>query len=95
MAGYWVVRGSDIKDVEALKKYGEMWGPIAKKYGAEILAGKGTIDTREGPDFPRQLVIRFDSYEQAVACYEDPDYQAAMVLANQAYDRELVILEGS
>ena len=95
MSGYWVVRGSDVKDPEALKAYGAMWGPIAEKYGAEILAGKGTIDTREGPNFPRQLVIRFASYEDAVACYEDPDYQKAMQLAHQAYDRELVILAGS
>ncbi|MFT5220685.1 MAG: hypothetical protein ACI9LO_001324 [Planctomycetota bacterium] len=94
MAGYWVVRGGDIKDQDALKEYGALWPDIAKRFGAEIIAGKGIIDTREGAEFPRQLVIRFESYEQAVACYEDADYQQAMKLANQAYDRELVILQG-
>lgn len=94
MAGYWVVRGSAIKDEVALQEYGKMWGPIAERYGAEIIAGKGVIDTREGAEFPRQLVIRFASYAQAVACYEDADYQAAMEYALKAYDRELVILDG-
>ena len=95
MAGYWVVRGSAIQDEAALQEYGKLWGPIGERYGAELIAGKGIIDTREGVELPRHLLVRFSSYEQAVACYEDPDYQAAMVLAHKAYDRELVILEGS
>jgi uncharacterized protein (DUF1330 family) len=94
MAGYWVVRGGAIKDQDALQAYGKLWPTIAERFGAEIIAGKAGIETREGPEFPRQLVIRFSSYEQAIACYEDPDYQEAMKLAHQAYDRELSILEG-
>ena len=94
MAGYWVVRGSAIKDEAAFEEYAKMWPPIGQRYGAELLAGKGAIDTREGPEFKRHLIIRFASYEQALACYEDPDYQAAMEFALKAYDRELVILDG-
>lgn len=94
MAGYWVVRGGEIKDQQALAQYGKLWGDIATRFGAEVIAGKGTIDTREGPEFARQLIIRFESYEVAVACYEDAAYIEAMKLANQAYDRELVILQG-
>lgn len=94
MSGYWVVRGGAIKDELALKKYGELWAPIAQQYGAEIIAGKGSIDTREGANYPRQLVIRFPSFQDAVDCYEDADYQKAMAVANRAYDRELAILEG-
>ncbi len=94
MSGYWVVRGSAIKDQEALKQYGELWPGIAQRYGAEIIAGKGQIDSREGPDYPRQLVIKFASYADAIKCYEDPDYQVAMKFALQAYDRELSIIEG-
>ena len=52
------------------------------------------METREGPHFPRQLIIRFDSYQQAVDCYDDPAYRAAMEFAHKAYDRELSILEG-
>lgn len=94
MAGYWVIRGSDIRDQAALQEYGRLWADIAKRFGAEIVAGKGIIDTREGPSYPRQLIIRFASYQQAVDCYEDPAYRQAMQLAHRAYDRELSILEG-
>lgn len=94
MAGYWVVRGGEIRDQEALQEYGKLWPDIAARFGAEIIAGKGAIDSREGARYPRQLIVRFDSYQQAVDCYEDPGYQKAMVFAHKAYDRELSILEG-
>ncbi|MBX2836768.1 MAG: DUF1330 domain-containing protein [Gammaproteobacteria bacterium] len=94
MSGFWVVRGGAIKDETALTEYAGLWAPIAERYGAEVIAGRGTVDTREGPHFPRQLVIQFPSYQDAVACYEDAQYKIAMEVANRAYDRELVILEG-
>ena len=95
MAGYWVVRGSEVKDQEAMAKYGELWPAIAKRFGAEIIAGKNAVDTREGPEFPRQLIIKFASYEDAVNCYEDPEYKIAMDFAMAGYySRELSILEG-
>jgi len=94
MAGYWIVRGSEVRDPDALQAYGELWAGIAARYGAQVIAGKGAVDTREGPQYPRQLIVRFDSYQQAVDCYQDPEYQQAMAHAQQAYDRELSILEG-
>lgn len=94
MSAYWIVRGSVVKDEDALSEYGRLWGPIGERYGAEVIAGKGQIETREGEHYPRQLVVRFPSFQDAVACYEDPEYQAAMVVANKAYDRELSIVEG-
>ena len=92
MAGYWIVRGSDIRDDAALRRYGEMWAEIAPRFGAEVVI-RGEADTREGPHYPRHLVVRFDSYQRAVECYEDPVYRQAMELARLAYDRELVIID--
>lgn len=94
MAGYWVVRGSAIRDQAAADEYVKHWGPIGQRYGAEVIAGKGAIDTREGENYPRQLVIRFPSFEDAVKCYEDPEYVKAMAFSSKAFDRELSILEG-
>ena len=94
MAGYWMVRGGDIKDEQALQQYAEQWPPIAARFGAEIIAGKGAFETREGGHYPRHLIVRFESYEQALACYDDPEYQRIKVLVDQAYERELSILEG-
>ena len=94
MAGYWVVRGSAVRDEAAAKEYVSHWIPIGQRYGAEIIAGKGRIDDREGGPFPRQLIVRFPSFEDAVACYEDPEYVKAMEFASKAFDRDLSILEG-
>ena len=94
MSGYWIVRGSSIKDEDALREYGKLWGPISERYGAEVIAGKGEIETREGNHYPRQLIVKFPSFQDAVDCYEDPEYQAAIAVANKAYQRELSIVEG-
>ena len=96
MPGYWLIRSTDIGDQAAFDEYAKLWAPIAEKYGARFIAGRGVRhETREGEDCPRNTVIEFSSYEQAVACYDDPDYQMALALANKAYAcRELVIVEG-
>ncbi len=95
MAGYWVVRTSDIADEEAYQEYSRHWAPIAEKYGASFLVGpQGRHEAREGPDFPRVLVVEFPSYEQAVACYDDPDYQESLPFSRICFtERDLVIVE--
>jgi uncharacterized protein (DUF1330 family) len=94
MAGYWIVRGGQIRDADALQGYGKLWPAIAAQFGAELIAGKGRVETVEGPQYARQLIVRFDSYEQALACYQSAEYAEAKKLALQASDRELVIVEG-
>jgi uncharacterized protein (DUF1330 family) len=94
MAGYWIVRGAEVRDTQAMQEYGKLWPDIAARFGAELIAGKGRFETREGPQFARQLIVRFESYEQALACYDSAEYAPAKKLAQQASDRELVIVEG-
>ena len=97
MAGYWMIRSSDIVDQGAYDEYAKLWGPLAKQYGASIIAGRGTRnETREGAAHARALIIEFESFEQAVACYDCAEYQAAMVFASKAMTyRDLVIVESS
>ena len=94
MAGYWIVRGAEIRDADALHEYGKLWPSIAAQFGAEVIAGKGQLETREGQHYSRQLIVRFGSYEQALACYDSAEYAPAKKLAQQAYERELAIVEG-
>ena len=94
MAAYWIVRGGETTDADALQEYGKLWPAIAAQFGAELIAGKGRCETLEGRQYARQLIVRFDSYEQALACYQSAEYAAAKKFALQASDRELVIVEG-
>ena len=95
MAGYWIVRSSAIENQAAFDEYARRWGPVAQKYGARYLAGReGGHETREGDDLPRVLLVEFPSYDEARACYDDPDYQAALPYARDAYaHRDLIIVE--
>ena len=95
MAGYWLVRASLSKDDEAAKTYSELWKPLGEKYQAKILASRNQPHTVEGTHYPRVLVIEFPTYQMALDCYNDPDYQAALEYVNKAYDRELLIVEGN
>ncbi len=94
MAGYWIVRSSRIENQAAFDEYAGRWAPIAKRYGARALAGQGAHETREGEDLTRVLLLEFPSYEQARAAYDDPEYQAALPYARDAYaQRELIIVD--
>ncbi len=87
MAGYWIVRGSDVKDQEAFDEYARRWSPIAERYGATFVAGRNRHQTREGEECARILLIEFPSFEQAIACYDDPEYQE--LLDNWGQDWQL------
>ena len=95
MGGYWIIRGT-IKDSDAYAQYAQGWAPIGERFKAQFLAASGAHETREGPDFPRVAIVAFPSYEQALACYDDPAYQALLPLRERVYENlEVVIVEGT
>ena len=94
MAGYWIVRAKDVRDAEAQAAYGKAWAPIAERYGARIVAGPAPVWAVEGDAVTRAFIVEFDSYDKAVACYEDPAYQAALEHGKKASVRDLIILGG-
>jgi uncharacterized protein (DUF1330 family) len=93
MAAYWIIRAGEVKDQDALKVYQKLWAPVAVHHKAKVIT-RSNFETPEGPDFPRVLIIEFPTYQQAISCYQDPDYQQAIKFANQAFDREMTIIDG-
>ena len=95
MSAYWVARGK-ITDPVAYKKYTDQVPRILKRYGGTVLARGGRYQIMEGPeDFHRFVVIEFPTLEQAVACFESPEYQdAAAFRRNGGGVVENVIVEG-
>ncbi len=69
---------------------------ILQRYGGTVLARGGRYQIMEGPeDFHRFVVIEFPTLEQAVACFESPEYQdAARFRRNGGGTAENVIVEG-
>ena len=92
--GYWIVNNI-VHDVESYKKYQAANAAPFAKYGAKFIVRGGTQETREGTSFPRCVVLEFDSYTDAVACYEDPEYQAAKAFRDPVAEGTLIIVEGA
>jgi len=48
----------------------------------------------EGASRSRNVVIEFDSYETALACYRSPEYQANIKVRQPHSIAELIVVEG-
>ena len=77
MPAYWVAR-ANITDPVAYKRYTDRVPDIVSHHGGKVLARGGRYRIMEGPEtFHRHVVIEFPTLEQAVACFESPEYQEA------------------
>jgi uncharacterized protein (DUF1330 family) len=95
MPAYWIAR-SKINDPVEYKKYTDRVPAIIARYQGKVLARGGRYRIMEGPEkFHRFVVIEFPSLEQAVACFESPEYrEAAAFRRSGAGEVENVIVEG-
>ncbi|HYC64478.1 MAG TPA: DUF1330 domain-containing protein [Reyranellaceae bacterium] len=95
MPAYWIAR-SKINDPVEYKKYTDRVPDIIARYQGTVLARGGRYRIMEGPEkFHRFVVIEFPSLEQAVACFESPEYrEAAAFRRSGAGEVENVIVEG-
>lgn len=91
--GYWIGR-VDVHDPQAYKRYVEANGPVFEKYGARFLVRGGAFENPEGTSRARQVVLEFDSYEKARACYHSSDYQDILGLRTAHSEGDMVIVEG-
>jgi uncharacterized protein (DUF1330 family) len=101
--GYWVAHIT-ITDLAAYKQYAALFKPAFKKFGARDIIrgakaspgypGGGRFEVKEGSLKDRHVVIEFDTYEQALACYDSPEYQATAKFREQVAQVDLLIIEG-
>ena len=54
----------------------------------------GKAERPEGQLRSRHVVLEFESYEKALACYHSPEYQAAIKLRLPVSSGDIVIVEG-
>ncbi|BAQ69557.1 DUF1330 domain-containing protein [Rhodovulum sulfidophilum] len=92
MPALWIAHVT-VTDAEAYGRYAELAGPAIAKHGGAFIARGGRFVQLEGRERPRNVVARFPSVEAAVACYESPEYQAALDHARGASERELMVVE--
>jgi uncharacterized protein (DUF1330 family) len=93
MKAYWIARVT-VSDPDRYKLYAESAPEAFRRYGAKILARGGRCEQMEGEGRPRNVVIEFSSYADAIACYNSPEYQAARAKRLGAGEADIVIVEG-
>ena len=91
--GYWVAH-VDVDDMERYKDYIAANAAPFAEYGARFLVRGGSREVREGQARARTVVIEFDSFEAARACYDSVGYQDAKALRDPVSTGDLVIIEG-
>lgn len=92
--GYWVVRVS-VRNATQYPAYLEAAKPAFEKYGARFLVRGGRYLAKEGLARDRNVVVAFDDYDTAIACYHSPEYQAARAIRMVHADTDFLIVEGA
>ena len=91
--GYRIAR-INVTNPDEYKKYVSANGVAFEKYGGRFVVGGGAHETRRGAEHQRHVVLEFDSYDVAKACYDRPEYQAAAVIRNEASEGYVVVIKG-
>ncbi|HDZ83152.1 MAG TPA: DUF1330 domain-containing protein [Roseobacter sp.] len=92
MPALWIAHVT-VTDEDAYAKYAKLAGPAIADHGGRFLARGARFVQLEGKERPRNVVARFPSLEDAVACYNSAAYQDALSHAKNASERELMVVE--
>jgi uncharacterized protein (DUF1330 family) len=92
--GYWIAHVK-VRDPERYKDYVAANAVAFKKYNARFVV-RGGKNEMHGSAIPgdRHVVLEFESYEIARACYESPEYKVAAAIRDEASDASVVVIEG-
>jgi len=94
MKAYWIAH-VDVSDPQQYSEYTRRAPAAFAAFGGRLLARGGRSEAMEGRATPqRSVVIEFESYEQAVACYRSAQYQEACSHRQGVAKAEVIIVEG-
>jgi uncharacterized protein (DUF1330 family) len=91
--GYLIGRVS-VYDAEAYKAYAAGASAAMAQYGGKVLARGGRVEIVEGEGRMRNVIIEFESFEQALKYFHSPEYLAARKLRWPVSVGEFVVVEG-
>lgn len=91
--GYWIAR-VDVVNPVGYAEYAKANAEPFEAHKAHFLVRGGEIHPKEGISRGRNVVIEFESFEAARACYFSPEYQAALALRQPYSIADVMIVEG-
>lgn len=90
---YWIAH-VDVRDEDGYKSYALANPAIFKTYGGRFVVRGGRFEAMEGGSRARNVVIEFDDYAAAMACYRSPEYQDNLKIRQANAETDLIIIEG-
>ena len=92
---YWISAYRSISDNDALAAYAKLAGPSLTAAGGKFLARGIPAAVKENGQQERTVLIEFENVAAALAAYNSPGYQEALVaLGSNAVVRDIRIIEG-
>jgi uncharacterized protein (DUF1330 family) len=91
--GYWIAR-LDVSDAETYKTYVAANAAAFAKYKAKFLTRGGPFYPMEGMNRTRNVVLEFETVQDALACYHSIEYQMALDIRRNAAAADIVIMAG-
>ncbi|MBM1311180.1 DUF1330 domain-containing protein [Sulfitobacter mediterraneus] len=91
----YIIGHITVRDPEAYKEYVERDTPILKRLGGKFLVRGGQSQLMEGDAFARHVVLEFPSYQEALAAYNDPEYQEVAKIRQRTADSTILVVEGA
>jgi len=78
-----------------VKAYAELAMPAIKPFGGRFLTKRASeVHPHEAGLQQPAVIVEFDSYESALACYDSEAYQKARRALGSSVERDLRIVEG-
>ena len=94
MTGYAITQ-IEVTNPEDYKQYLAKVTDIVAKFGGEYLVRGGEYKCFEGEwKYPRTVVIKFPSYDEANAFYQSKEYQKVHAILKGHVNRQFQIVEG-
>ncbi len=94
MSAYAIVR-AEVFNPERFKDYIAVTPALLEKYGAKFLARGGNVETVEGEEENRRVVlIEFESREKALEFYQCDEYQELLKIVKESCNREYILVDG-
>lgn len=90
----YIIGHITVNDPEAYKEYIEKDTPILLRLGAVPIIRGGQSTLLEGETYDRHVVFEFPSYVDALAAYNDPDYQEVAKIRHRSASSTILVVEG-
>ncbi len=92
--GYWIAHVT-VTDPERYKDYVAANAKAFEKFNAKFVVRGGAFEVAGGSaGGDRHVVLEFESYAIAKACYASPEYRAAEKIRDEASTANVIIIEG-